>query len=69
MSQPHTDLVSEERASSEPDYSLALEEARRGFDALADEVTTVRNRAVSKPMSGFAEVQRERTRYITDVFE
>jgi hypothetical protein len=68
MSQPHTGLVSEEQASSEPD-SLTLEAAGRGFDALADEVTTVRNRAVSKPMSGFTEVQRERTRYITDVFE
>jgi hypothetical protein len=33
--------------ASPPDYSLALEEARRGFDQLAAEVSDVRNRAVA----------------------
>ena len=33
--------------SPEPSYTLALEEARRGFDQLAAEVSDVRNRAVS----------------------
>lgn len=31
----------------EPSYTLALEEARRGFDQLAGEVSDVRNRSVS----------------------
>ena len=33
--------------SPEPCYTLALEEARRGFDQLATEVSDVRNRAAS----------------------
>ena len=33
--------------STEPSYTLALEEARRGFDQLAAEVSDVRSRAVS----------------------
>jgi hypothetical protein len=34
-------------ATPEPSYTLALEEARRGFDQLAQEVSVVRDRAVS----------------------
>ena len=33
--------------SPEPSYALALEEARRGFDQLAGEVSDVRNRAIA----------------------
>lgn len=33
--------------SPEPTYTLALEEARRGFDQLAGEVSEVRNRAIA----------------------
>lgn len=33
--------------NEEPSYTLALEEARRGFDQLAGEVSDVRNRAIA----------------------
>lgn len=40
-------VAPEPKQSQERDYTLALEEARRGFDQQSGEVTNVRNRAAS----------------------